>query len=74
MELKWRKVFKRNKRLLCSRRFLSFGEKMKIIEMRFGSYGSQEVVGPKFSVMARLLKMPRGTIVNVCRRYCEKNG
>ena len=55
-------------------RLLRYGEKKKIIELRFGKLGSVVEDGMSFSEISKLLFIRRRTVQSVCRRYKERNG
>ena len=64
----------KERRLLSLRRTLRFGERRRIVELRFNELGSKVVSGLSYLKIARKLYIRPKTVQSVCRAYLKRGG
>ena len=64
----------KERRLLSLRRTLRYGERRRIVELRFKVLGSKEASGLSYGKIARKLYIRPKTIQSVCRAYLQRGG
>ena len=65
LDQQYRHRRQQEKKLLSTMRILRYGEKVKIIELRFGFIGSQQTTGNSYSQIAKHLVIRRSTVISV---------
>ena len=64
----------KERRLLCCRRTLRYGEHVRIVELRFKNMGSMDPMGLSYGKIARRLWIRPRTVQSVCRSYIQRGG
>ena len=73
-KLKANVALKKQKKLYSSRRILRWGEKRRVILLRFGRLGSTVVNGLSYTRIARQLLIKRPTVISVVQAYLQRGG
>ena len=59
---------------MSCRRLLRYGQRVKIIEYRFGYVGSFEPTGTSYGWISKKLYITPATVITVCHAYLRNNG
>ena len=74
IERMMKRLHKEDKKLSSTYRFLRYGQKKKIIEMKFGELGSLKETGIKNCEISKRLFIKRNTVWSVINAYKQRNG